>query len=250
MRLKKGIHPLAWVAIGCGGLSVIAVIALGLMAWSGYRAATGIISGMKSRQQFATADMVIAMIPDLEVVSKDPVAGAISVRQPSTGAQATWSTADIEAGQLTLTDAAGKLTELGAPAENRPAWLPLHEPNQDARLISQQKDATQDRGALAFATPSSAAEIIATYAAAATAAGLTNTSNFSMGGVRTVNFSAVFIPAEDHLGRSIGDPHLASNLSLLTLHIRPDGIRNQVLLVYSSVPTALSADRLPRFVAY
>jgi hypothetical protein len=176
------------------------------------------------------------MIPDLEVVSRDPAAGTVSVRQPSTGAEATWSLADIEAGRLSLTDAAGNLKELGAPAENRPAWLPLHEPNQDARLIYQQNDATQNRGALAFATASSATEIIATYSSAATAAGLTGTSRFSNGGSHTVAFSGAFIPAEDHLGRSLSGYTPPAGTSLLTLHIRARGTLNQVLLVYSLAP--------------
>jgi len=233
---SKGLHPLAWVGIGCGGLSLIAVIALSLIAWSGYRAAQGLISGFKSTQQFAIAERVIAMIPDLEVVSRDPVAGTLSVRQPSTDAQASWSIADIEAGRLTLTDSAGNLVELGAPAENRPAWLPLHEPNQDARLICQQKDPGGDRGALAFTTSSSAEEIMATYSAAASAAGLTNMNSLSADGVQTVFFSAIFIPSEDHLGRPIPTAPPLSNTSFLTLHIRPRGMLNQVLLIYSLAP--------------
>jgi hypothetical protein len=238
---RKGLHPLAWVGIGCGGLTLLALIAIGLLAWWGYHTASGIVDEFKNNEEYSTAEVVIAMTPDLEVVARDLAAKTLTVRHSSTGSQTDWSLEDIEAGRLTFTDAAGTLTQIGAPADSRPAWLPLHEPNHDARLICQQKDATHDRGALAFATSSSAEEITATYTAAAAAAGLTHTSNRSTGDSQTVSFTAISIAAEDHLGRSTTNHQspssaLSSGIPVLTLQIRPHGGLNQVLLAYS-IPT-------------
>jgi len=122
----KGLHPLAWVGIGCGGLTLLVFIAMGLFAWWGYHTASGIVDEFKNNEQFATAEVVIAMSPDLEAVARDLAAKTLTVRHSSTGRQADWSLEDIEAGRLTFTNAAGSLTQIGAPADSRPAWLPLH----------------------------------------------------------------------------------------------------------------------------
>jgi len=44
---RKGLHPLAWVAIGCGALVLLGVVALALVGFFAYRGVKGAVEGVK-----------------------------------------------------------------------------------------------------------------------------------------------------------------------------------------------------------
>jgi hypothetical protein len=93
---KMGLPPLAWVAIGCGGLLVIAVLIV---------AAGGFFFFSKAKR-FAThpettiAQMIMAGNPDLEVVTVDDGAGTITVRNKKTGEVLTINLSDAKKGKI------------------------------------------------------------------------------------------------------------------------------------------------------
>jgi hypothetical protein len=93
---KKGIPPLAWVAIGCGGLLVIAC---GLFMIGGFF----IFHKAKSfaaHPETAMARMITAGNPDLEVVTTDEDAKTITFRNKKTGEVVTINFEDAQKGKI------------------------------------------------------------------------------------------------------------------------------------------------------
>ncbi len=122
--VKKGLSPLAWVGIGCGGLLVLGLIAM---------VAGGIFVKNKVQKfadnpEMAVAEAIVAANPDVEKVSSDPEAKTITIKDKKTGEVTTLNLADIKEGGITVTDAKGQVSTFGATAGSgdRPAWLPSY----------------------------------------------------------------------------------------------------------------------------
>ncbi len=101
---KKGLPPLAWVAIGCGGLLVVAVLIV---------AAGGFFVFHKARKfaahpETAIAQMIVAGNPDLEVVTVDDGAGTVTVRNKKTGEVLTLNLSDVKKGKIVFKDGTGQ----------------------------------------------------------------------------------------------------------------------------------------------
>lgn len=80
LPVKKGLPPLAWVGIGCGGLlliGIIVVIGLGLLGANKMKE-MGV--DFQKNPERAAAEMVVSMRPDLEKISTNEEAGTITVR--------------------------------------------------------------------------------------------------------------------------------------------------------------------------
>lgn len=135
---KKGLGPLAWVGIGCGVLLVLGLIAM---------VAGGIFVKNKVQKftdnpEMTMAEAIVAANPDVEKVSSDPEAKTITVRDKKTGEETTINLADLKEGRwevktkdgtatmgaegITVTDAEGKVSTIGAPTSQLPGWLPKY----------------------------------------------------------------------------------------------------------------------------
>ncbi|MEZ5305026.1 MAG: hypothetical protein R3F11_30930 [Verrucomicrobiales bacterium] len=99
---KKGLSPLAWVGIGCGGLVLLGVIAVvGLGVW-----------GFGKAKEFAEdpskiVELAVNADPNLEVVKNDADAGEFTYRNKSTGEEITISYEDIRNGKFDITTGSG-----------------------------------------------------------------------------------------------------------------------------------------------
>ena len=159
--VKKGLSPLAWVAIGCGGIIVVgfvAIVLLGFFIFQRGRAMVEEATGSGSVSEFleemqenpakATAETMIRMDPDLDVVATDDDAGTITVRNSRTGEEATLNFEDIAEGRFSMTTtegdysidasgaAEGGVTVIGPEGETRigasadladvPDWVPRY----------------------------------------------------------------------------------------------------------------------------
>ena len=141
---KKGMSPLAWVAIGCGVILVFCVIALGVMGWFAKRA----IEKVSKNPTMAAAELMVRANPDLELVSKDEKNNSIPVKDKKTGEVSTFSADVAKDGKFTFktdkgsatfggadgaviktTDDKGQQTTFNAGAgapTNLPSWLPVY----------------------------------------------------------------------------------------------------------------------------
>jgi hypothetical protein len=145
---KKGMSPLAWVAIGCGVILVFCVIALGVMGWFAKRA----VDKFSKNPTMAAAELMVRANPDLELVSKDEKTNSITVKDKKTGEVTTFSAEDAKNGKFSIksdkgsasfdasgganggavfktTDEKGQQTTVnagGGTPQNLPSWLPVY----------------------------------------------------------------------------------------------------------------------------
>lgn len=132
---------MAWVGIGCGGLLVIAVIAISLAVGFFKRKVTEVQEDFANNPQQAAAEMIVNMNPDVEMVSDDETTGEMTIRVKSSGEEITVSYADLAEGRFTVTDGSGTTTSIGMADESKvPAWVPRY-PN----IAQQQSVFHQDK---------------------------------------------------------------------------------------------------------
>lgn len=113
-KSKKGLSPLAWVGIGCGGLLVlglIAVVAGGMIL--GNKVKQGLADANGNPERFA-AELVVKFNPDMELVESNDEEGKITIKMTKTGEVHTFSYADLKDGKFSVesTTADGKTTSV------------------------------------------------------------------------------------------------------------------------------------------
>lgn len=144
---RKGLSPLVWVAIGCAGILVL----VGVVTFVGgiyvFKKAKNVVEEMEDNPVLATARLIAATNPDVELVAADEEARTVIFLNSKTGEEFTFNYQDIEEGKFSFTsdegtydvDAsgeAGRLTITGDDGtailgssvglENFPDWLPIY----------------------------------------------------------------------------------------------------------------------------
>ncbi len=114
--VKKGLPPLAWVGIGCGGLILIGIILMLVAGVFISKKAKELGVDFSKNPEKAAAELIVSMTPDLEKVSSDDVAGTITIRMKD-GIEKTLTYKDIQEGKF-ATDQATPMPEPGdVPAD-------------------------------------------------------------------------------------------------------------------------------------
>lgn len=103
---KKGMGPLGWIAIGCGAIVLLGILALVAGGWFVKRQ----VDKYKDNPSMVAAELIVRANPDLELVSSDPEKGTMTIKNKQTGETVTLNAADIEEGKLTFETAEGKTT--------------------------------------------------------------------------------------------------------------------------------------------
>ncbi|CAN5372134.1 hypothetical protein BH23VER1_BH23VER1_27230 [soil metagenome] len=123
---KKGLPPIAWVGIGCGGLLVIAIIAAVIFFAWGASKVTEFAADVQKNPGKAI-EMAARFDPNLDVVSTDEAAQTVTVRMNDTGKEVTLSFDDIRQGGLDILTSEGESFSLGAgTATDLPEWIPTY----------------------------------------------------------------------------------------------------------------------------
>src|SRR5262245_9254537 len=78
---KKGLGPLGWILIGCGGLVVICMMAAGACFFVAKRQ----VDKFQKNPTLAAAELAARLNPDVEVVSKDEDKGTLTIKNKKTG---------------------------------------------------------------------------------------------------------------------------------------------------------------------
>ena len=173
---KKKMSALGWIAIGCGAIAIIGILALGGAAFIGGRFLKNKAAEMEKNPTLAAAEWVVRANPDLEVVESDSDEGTLTIKNTKTGEVVTMNAKDIEEGKLTfetkdgtttfdgsssgeggtlkVTNDKGEETVFGTTAgapKNLPSWVPLY----TGAKIEGSYDATTAEGRNAMFTVSS-----------------------------------------------------------------------------------------------
>jgi len=109
---KKGLSPLAWVGIGCGGVVVLGLIAIVVGGmYLGGKAKEVLEQAEGNPERFA-AEMVVKFNPDMEMVEANDEEGKMTIRMKKTGEELTFSYADIKEGKFMVTTSDGEVIKV------------------------------------------------------------------------------------------------------------------------------------------
>lgn len=173
---KKGVPPIAWVGIGCGGFLILAII-VGSFIFSKVK---GKFDEFAKNPEKAAAEMMVSRNPHLELVSQDAAQGEMTIRTKD-GKEVTLSYKDISEGRITVEDADGNLTDIGSTDLSVvPAWVPRAPDLTDTVSMFHTESGSEITGLFSGRTPAKAGELKTFYEGAASSLGTSSSSNSSM----------------------------------------------------------------------
>ncbi len=107
---KKGMGPLAWIAIGCGGIIIIGFLIFTVGGiWVAHKA-KGVAEEFQKNPAMASARLVVKMNPDLELVKENDKDQTLTIRDKQTGKVGTFNLKDIKEGKFSFTNDKGETT--------------------------------------------------------------------------------------------------------------------------------------------
>ena len=196
---KKGLSPLAWIAIGCGGLVVVGfVVFIGLSMFvfkkgkemvqdaTGSESFQEMVEGFQENPMGKIAETAIRANPDLDFIESDQDAGTITFRNKKTGEEATLNFDDIAEGRFSMTTSEGEYsidasdsteeggitfkgpegeTRIGSGAElgDVKDWIPLYPGATEAQSAFQTNTAEALAGTLSSETTDDAQTVFDHY---------------------------------------------------------------------------------------
>ncbi len=210
----KKLSPIVWIL---GGI-VAFVILVGIVLAS---AGAFLAHKIKQNPALATAQILTAANPDIEVLSSDPGSDTVTFKNKKTGETVTMNFDDIKKGKIVFKGSGGEATlqahgdgqngavEINSPqgtvkfgagsAAKIPKWVPVYPGvNPDVTFSMQGTDA--DGGTFQFQTKDSAKNVLDFYESGLKAAGFKITANIS-GNIAAS--SGAMLAAEDSAKRTV-----------------------------------------------
>jgi hypothetical protein len=198
---KKGLPVLAWIAIGCGGLVVLAGVAFMLLGWFAVSKARDVAGDFEKNPTKAAAEMVVRMNPELELVESDDDAGTLTIREKSSGKVVTFDYDDIKEGRISFESEEGKV-EIGATGDGEgamtittekgetrigaggdvPDWLPRHPATTASQSLMRTSGPSGDSGQASFTVDAPVDEVAEFYRSALEGGGYEITTTAHSGG--------------------------------------------------------------------
>jgi hypothetical protein len=147
---KKGLPPLAWVGIGCGGLVVvIGVIAVITAMAVGKK----VIAGFKDHPGKDAVHELVERMPDYQKIDEDAEKGTITLHSRASGETVTTDYDPLVLGRTEVKDAAGAPRPIASgDLAKVPSWVPRHPAAETETCVVQRDDATVTSGVIAFTT--------------------------------------------------------------------------------------------------
>lgn len=167
---------LAWAGIGCGGLLLIAIIAVIWIA----KAGVDKFKEFAANPEKSAAEMIVSMNPELTKLSQDEGKGTMTIRTKD-GKELTLSYKDIAEGKITMTDADGNATTLGSTdLSHIPAWVPKADDMTDGISLYHTASGSAVSGQFTGKSSKGLEDLKSFFGSAATGQGLSSNSQSSM----------------------------------------------------------------------
>lgn len=109
---KKGLSGLAIAGIGCGGLTLLALLVVVLLGMKACNMAKEVVGDFKTNPEKAAAMMVLKFNPELDIVKTDDAKGEITVRNKKSGEEVTLSYKDVSEGKFSIKNAKGEVVSI------------------------------------------------------------------------------------------------------------------------------------------
>jgi hypothetical protein len=200
----KKMGPLGWVLIGCGGIVVIIIIVVvagGLFVMHKAKQAGLDPELMKSNPGLASAKLLVAVNPDLEMTSVDDAHGVVHIHDKKQNKNFILSFEDARKGRMTLQEEGKEAVTFGASGNgpngsfevkssegtfklggggpvNLPSWVPAY-PNSQPQATMTSEDAQGKHAAYSFKTGDAVEKVVSFYKDALASSGL-KVANSSM----------------------------------------------------------------------
>ena len=161
MSEKKGLSPLAWIAIGCGGIvliGLIVVVAGGLFV---AKKASDFVEDAQKNPAYTYARLIAATNPDIEVVDRDDEKQMVSLKNLKTNEVVTLNLEDLEQGRISWVTADGEV-KIGANVGDIPSWVPIP-PGSEANLNYSATENGEASGMVTYTVDDSVDEVITWY---------------------------------------------------------------------------------------
>ncbi len=108
--MSKKMHPMAWLAIGCGLLLVLMLIAgVGGCFFVGKKV-KDVAEEFEANPAKAAAELMVRVNPELEKVAVDDSAGTMTIRDKNSGEEYTVDFEDLAEGRFEVRDSKGNVT--------------------------------------------------------------------------------------------------------------------------------------------
>ena len=158
---RKGLHPLAWVGIGCGGLVVvIGVISAITAVMVGKKA----IASLKEHPGKDAVAELVERLPAYQKLAEDFEKGRITLRSKTDGAMVTTDYDPLVLGTAEVKGASGAPRPIASgDLAKIPAWVPRYSPADKEACVVQRDDATETSGVFAFTTMNPLDDVMAFY---------------------------------------------------------------------------------------
>lgn len=162
---RKGLHPLAWVAIGCGGLLLVGAVLFSVVGYFAARKVKEVANDLQERPVTTMARAYALAHPELELVAADEEERVVTLRNKSTGEEATFDASEIEQGRIEFRDGKGGVARFGPGPDSGgdvPDWIPRY---PDATYSSSFSMELEDGHSetLTMTTDDSPSEVLAFY---------------------------------------------------------------------------------------
>ena len=106
---KKGLSPLVWVGIGCGGIVVMGVIVMVILSVFAFNKVKEVGEDMKKNPALTTAKVIDALNPEIEIVGNDEENQTVTFRNVKTGEEVTLDLEGIKEGRFGWTTDEGSV---------------------------------------------------------------------------------------------------------------------------------------------
>ena len=107
---RKKMSPWAWVAIGCGAIAVLAILAIGGTVAAGGWFLKKQVNKYEANPAVAAAELLIRANPEVELIESDVEKGTITFRNKADGEVITMNAQDIQDGKFSVTTKEGTTT--------------------------------------------------------------------------------------------------------------------------------------------
>lgn len=154
---KKGLPPLAWVGIGCGGLILVVLVIAGIV---GLTVGKSVMKKFKEHPALPMAEEVLAASPGITRLAEDREGGSITLSSDSTGEQVKTHYDEIIHGKVTLPDASGTPVPLfQGDLTKVPAWVPRYPKATGTISLAHQDLSTRVHGIFVEETTDSVSDV-------------------------------------------------------------------------------------------
>lgn len=189
----KKSSPWVWVAVGCGVLLLLVVLALVGASLFIFKKGRELVKGSENNPAAAAAKVAAALNPDIEVVASDDQTGTVTIRHKKTGEVMTLDLKDLQKGRILFSREEGKKAQVeSSPGDGAvrfssgegevvfgggvslPPWVPVPTGAQLEGGLSAQTKGTEG-GAAGFKTSMDTSEVLAFYDRELKAAGFSAT---------------------------------------------------------------------------